>query len=146
MTEHVRGPAARPCSSCPYLTSTPSGVWDSSEYSKLAAYDRDTGMQPHGLFLCHQTDRDDPRARLCAGWVGCHGGPELLAVRLAASRGVLNGADLDATLEYRSPAELFESGAAAAAHGIRDITNPGVRAQEAIAKIEQRRPSTHIRG
>lgn len=134
----VAGPAPRPCGSCPYRRDAPSGVWAAVEYSKLVNYDADTAYQPTDLFLCHQTGAEDNQARLCAGWVGCHG-EELLALRLAAARGELTGADLEATFGYRSPVPLFSSGAEAAAHGVRDIANPDHDARVAIAKIASRR-------
>lgn len=134
----MAGPAPRPCGSCPYRRDTPSGVWAVVEYSKLVNYDADTAYQPPDLFLCHQTSAEDTRARLCAGWVGCHG-EELLALRLAAARGELAGADLEATFGYRSPVPLFGSGTDAAAHGVRDIADPDHDAREAIAKIAARR-------
>lgn len=134
----VTGPAPRPCSSCPYRCDAPSGLWAAVEYEKLVAYDRDTAYQPPNLFLCHQTSAEDESARLCAGWVGCHGG-QLLALRLAGARGELSDGDLRAAIEYRSPVALFRSGADAAAHGVASIDNPGPAACEAIEKIRARR-------
>ena len=134
----VAGPAPRPCSSCPYRRDAPSGLWAVAEYSKLVNYDADTAYQPPHLFLCHQTSAEDSRARLCAGWVGCHG-DHLLALRLAAARGELVDAELEATFGYRSPVPLFASGAEAAAHGMRNIEDPDPQAREAMAKIGARR-------
>lgn len=103
----VRGPAPQPCASCPYRRDVASGIWAAEEYAKLPAYDTDTPFQPANLFLCHQTSAGDPRARVCAGWVGCHGS-DLLALRLAASRGIVDGRrpghqqnDLGATVQLR---------------------------------------------
>lgn len=135
-------PASRPCASCPYRLDVPSGIWAAEEYAKLPAYDRPTAEQPTSLFLCHQTGRDDPRARLCAGWVGCHG-DELLALRLAVCRGDVDGADVG--LAFDSPVPLFASGTEAAAHGVRDIDAPGVAAVVAIDKIAARRTDVRIR-
>lgn len=140
----VRGPATRPCGSCPYRRDVPSGIWAPGEYAKLASYDADTPFQPPNLFLCHQTSAEDSRARLCAGWVGCHGST-LLAVRLAATREQLTGLDLKAAIEYVSPVPLFASGTAAATHGIRDIHDPGTRAQAAITAIAARRSDVTAR-
>ncbi|AMQ67016.1 hypothetical protein SEA_BIPPER_81 [Mycobacterium phage Bipper] len=134
MSAGVGVPAPRPCASCPYRRDVPSGIWDASEYSKLTAYDRDTHAQPLGLFLCHQTNGDDPNARLCAGWVGCHG-DQLIALRLAVARGRLPGEVFD----YTTDVPLFESGAAAAAHGVAGIDNPDARAVNAIEKVAARR-------
>ena len=135
----VRGPAPQPCASCPYRRDVASGIWAAEEYAKLPAYDTDTPFQPANLFLCHQTSADDPRARVCAGWVGCHGS-DLLALRLAASRGIVDGADLDTSRTTSVP--LFSSGAAAAAHGLADIDTPSAEARDAMHKIAERRSDT----
>ena len=137
-SRRVKGPAPRPCASCPYRQDSPSGVWHASEYQKLTAYDSPTYAQPERLFLCHQNDADSDAARLCSGWVGCHG-TELLALRLATVDGTLEAEDIDSTLTYRSPIALFGSGREAADHGVTDIENPGVTAQAAISKIVRRR-------
>lgn len=131
----ARGPAPRPCPSCPYRLDVPSGVWSAEEYRKLEAYDRPTWDQPGALFLCHQTDAGDPRRRVCAGWVGCHG-DELLALRLAAAAGRI---DPEEVLGYRTSVALFDSGTSAAAHGQAEIEWPGAAAAEAIAKVSRRR-------
>ena len=140
----VRGPAPQPCASCPYHRDVPSGIWAAEEYAKLPAYDADTPFQPPHLFLCHQTSADHPRARVCAGWVGCHGS-DLLALRLAAARGIVDGADPDVNRTTTS-VPLFTSGAAAADHGLRDIDTPGIRACEVMNKIAERRSDTTILG
>ncbi|QFS94637.1 hypothetical protein FIV07_28080 (plasmid) [Mycobacterium sp. THAF192] len=132
------GPAPQPCRSCPYRRDAPSGVWAAEEYAKLADYDADTALQPPRLFLCHQTDADHPRLRLCAGWVGCHGS-DLLALRLAVSRGAIDPADAASAFSYTTTTPLFDSGTAAAAHGTRDLASPGPGAQQAIDKIRRRR-------
>lgn len=134
----VAGPAPRPCESCPYRRDAPSGVWAAAEYVKLLAYDLDTAFQPKLLFLCHQNIAEGDRARLCAGWVGCHGG-ELLALRLAGVSGEMSDADLRASFDYRSPVSLFDSGAAAAEHGVKNIENPDSAALAAMDKIQARR-------
>lgn len=134
----IGGPAPQPCQSCPYRADAPSGIWAAEEYAKLVGYDADTASQPPNLFLCHQTDADDPRARLCAGWVGCHG-DQLLSLRLAASRGDLEPATAEAAFSYTTSTLLFESGTAAALHGIRDIPAPSTSARHAIDKIARRR-------
>jgi hypothetical protein len=113
----------RPCGSCPYRRDVPSGVWAAEEYVKLPQYDGDIASQARagasGLFMCHLDD-----GSLCAGWVGCHDMAESLAVRLHAEQ-----LDVDEVLDYVSPVPLFDSGAAAAAHGLRDVTCPGAAAQ-----------------
>lgn len=129
MPSQVRGPAPRPCESCPYRRDVPSGVWVADEYDKLPAYDEDTPYQPTGLFLCHQQD-----GRVCAGWVGCHG-DQLLALRLAAAAGDMSTADVVACLDYTSPVPLFNSGTEAAEHGKADIPAPGASARRVMAKV-----------
>lgn len=140
----VRGPAPQPCVSCPYRRDVPSGIWAAEEYAKLRAYDADTPFQPPHLFLCHQTGADHPRVRVCAGWVGCHGS-DLLALRLAAARGIVDGTELDIN-RTTTAVPPFSSGAAAADHGLRDIDAPGVRACEAMNKIADRRGDTTTLG
>ncbi|WP_081343410.1 DUF6283 family protein [Mycobacteroides chelonae] len=133
----VGGPAPRPCASCPYRLDVPSGIWAREQYTKLIAYDRPTWDQPPNLFLCHQTSADDDRARLCAGWVGCHG-DELLALRLPQPS--LTDADRASAQTYASAIPLFPNATAAAKHGLREIDNPSMQAQDLIDKIKQRRP------
>lgn len=133
----VGGPAPRPCASCPYLLDVPSGIWAREQYIKLIAYDHPTWDQPPNLFLCHQTAADDDRARLCAGWVGCHGS-QLLALRLPH----LSLTDDDRALaqRYVSAIPLFPNATAAATHGLRDIDSPSEEARRMIGKIGLRRP------
>jgi hypothetical protein len=114
-------------------------VWASSEYAKLAAYDRDTAAQPAEMFLCHQNPPDTAQARLCAGWAGCHG-DQLLALRLAGARRELPPDVVRAAMDYISPVPLFESGAAAAQHGVRELAAPSERANAVIDAIVRRRP------
>jgi len=116
----------------------PAGIWAADEYARLCDYDNDTAQQPPGLFLCHQTDADWPTARLCAGWVGCHG-DQLLGLRLAAATGTLDDAALDDAMSYISPIPLFATGAQAAGHGISGIADPDPAARAMIDKIIRRR-------
>ena len=132
-------PAPRPCESCPYRQDVPSGIWAASEYAKLPTYDEPTFAQPARLFLCHQHDRDDGRARVCSGWAGCYDGAHLLALRVAVSSGEITAQTADAIRDYRSPAPLFASGAEAAVHGMREIRSPGREARTAIGKISRNR-------
>ncbi|HEY5857763.1 MAG TPA: DUF6283 family protein [Aldersonia sp.] len=134
----IGAPAPRPCATCPYRVDVPSGVWAADQYEKLRRYDTDTAMQPHALFLCHQTDADSSHRRLCAGWVGCHG-DQLLALRLAGLDGRLTPATIQAAVDYVSPVPLFETGAAAARHGQAEIDHPSRSATAAIRKISRRR-------
>ena len=109
-------PRKTPCAFCPYRRDAPSGVWDKSEYDKLRAYDGDTAGQALGVFQCHKAPGHD----LCAGWAAVHGNHDCLALRLAA---LLNPAiDIQAVLDYTTDVPLFSSGAEAAEHGKRDIT------------------------
>lgn len=128
--------AKAPCKSCPYRRDVPSGVWAAVEYDKLPTYDGGTPEQLEagglGLFMCHTEG-----GKLCAGWVGCHDMNNLLAVRLSTH-------NLDPALwDYKSPVPLFESGAAAAAHGKRAIRRPGVRAKRTMERLlrKRRKPS-----
>lgn len=73
-------------------------------------------------FNCHQMD-----GRLCAGWVGCHGPDNLLALRIHGGT--------EAVWDYESPVPLFASGAEACEHGLRDIDTLGVRAVATIQKV-----------
>lgn len=139
MSREVGGPAPRPCRSCPYRRDVPSGVWAASEYAKLGAYDRDTAAQPAEMFLCHQNPPESAQSRLCAGWAGCHG-DQLLALRLAGARRDLPPEVVRAAMNYISPVPLFESGAAAARHGVRDLVAPGRPASAVIDAIVRRRP------
>lgn len=135
----TKPPTPRPCASCPYRKDAPSGVWAASEYEKLPRYDADAQPVPAmNLFLCHQTDRGDD-SRLCGGWVATHGGADLLAVRIAAMQGTITPDTYEAVCDYTTDVPVFESGAAAAAHGIRDIDNPDSAATTAITKISSRR-------
>jgi len=126
----IKGPAPRPCESCPYRKDVPSGVWSADEYAKLRDYDGQTWKQPPGLFQCHQSGPQDRAARLCAGWVGCHG-QELLALRIGVAAGTLDAS----VMEYATDVELFASGAEAAEHGERDIECPGEAALDLVEKI-----------
>ena len=132
-------PAPRPCASCPYRTDVPSGIWSEEEYAKLPLYDGPTVAQPPRLFLCHQHDRSDDRARVCGGWAGCHDGDHLLALRVAAHSGSITPETAQAIRDYVSPVPLFASGAEAAAHGVREIRSPGPDARRAIEKIRRNR-------
>jgi hypothetical protein len=125
-----------PCSSCPYRRDVPSGVWDASEYDKLPGYDGDIGEQIEagatGLFFCHRTP-----GFMCAGWAGCHDTGNLIAYRLHWRL-----VDMDNLLDYVSPVPLFSSGTEAAAHGMRDVEDPGPEAQakgEELMRVIARR-------
>lgn len=126
MGETVR---KNPCPSCPYRREVPSGIWDATEYQRLLDYDGDTASQNAAAFNCHQGSGE-----LCAGWVGHVEDPrDLLAIRM----GVIFG-DMDpSVLDYTTDVPLFRSGAEAAAHGMREIDQPGPKARDAISKISR---------
>lgn len=112
-----------PCGSCPYRRDVPSGIWDASEYTKLPQYDGETWEQSPAVFLCHQRN-----GKLCGGWVACHGAGELLALRMARN--------IDpAVFSFETKVPVFASGAAARAHGVRQIAKPTVAAKKKMAGI-----------
>lgn len=121
-----------PCSSCPYRRDVPSGIWAASEYEKLPPYDGETWEQAEagatGLFFCHRTPDF-----LCAGWTGCHDMDDNLAMRLHARRQDVNPEVYD----YVSPVPLFATGAEAAAHGLRDLSEPNDTAQAKVRQLER---------
>jgi hypothetical protein len=127
--------ACVPCGSCPYRRDVPSGIWHKSEYDKLPLYDGETWEQSQNLFLCHQKD-----GKICAGWLGCHGPEELLAIRLAVQFG--RQAIDPAVFKYRTDVPLFSSGAEARAHGIQAIKQPRAEAQKMISGLLRKRRIT----
>jgi hypothetical protein len=76
---------------------------------------------------------------VCAGWSGCLDGDELLALRIAVMLEAMTPQTAQTVRDYQSPVALFASGAQAAAHGLRDLDNPGPQARAAITKIEHLR-------
>lgn len=127
-------PAPNPCRSCPYRKDVPSGVWAAEEYEKLPEYDRETAEQPISAFLCHQQD-----GRLCAGWVAVHDMENSLGLRLITSLSGTTQEEYDAIRDYSTSVALFESGAEAAEHGLRDLETPGERAQREIKKLYRKK-------
>lgn len=115
-----------PCGSCPYRMDVPSGLWEQQEYDKLPAYDNPTWGQPLAPFMCHQRD-----GHLCGGWLACHGPHELLSLRLPRN--------IDPSVfDYTTEVSVFASGAAARAHGLRDIKRPKARARKMIAGLTRK--------
>ncbi|GGO00049.1 hypothetical protein GCM10011610_68620 [Nocardia rhizosphaerihabitans] len=112
---------------------------DFGEYEKLRAYGGDMGVQAPHLFQCHQTAADSSVRRMCAGWVGGHGGGELLALRLALIQARISLHTFDQAQGYESPVALFASRGEAAEHGQRDIDEPGLDAVLAIRKVARTR-------
>ncbi|GAA1387798.1 DUF6283 family protein [Catellatospora chokoriensis] len=132
-------PAPRPCESCPYARGVASGIWAGHEYDKLEPYDNDIAHQPQQVFVCHQTERDSPQVKVCAGWVGCHGADNLLALRVAPLVGQMTAHDVRTARAYVCSVPLFASGHEAAAHGRASIDAPDERARRAIQKITRTR-------
>lgn len=127
-------PAPNPCVSCPYRLDVPSGVWAEEEYRKLPPYDAETGLQPVGVFMCHQQD-----GRVCAGWAACHDMDENLGLRIAVADDRMTVEVATAICDYTTPVPVFESGAAAATHGLRDLEAPGDDAAAVMRKVTRRR-------
>ena len=126
--EPKAGVMKAPCKTCPYRRDVPSGIWHEHEYAKLPAYDGEIIDQLQaragGLFMCNQRD-----GNLCAGWLACHGPGNLLALRL-------HGAEIEPEVwDYQSPVPVFESGAAAAAHGMAELAKPGPKAKRAMSRL-----------
>lgn len=124
-------PRKTPCASCPFRRSVASGVWSAEEYAKLPTYDGETFEQNEKIFFCHQDEADE----VCSGWLGHADPTELLAVRIGLMVGRLD----QSCAEYSTTVELFASGAEAAAHGVKDITDPDQRARDAIERITKKR-------
>ncbi|MEU1995508.1 DUF6283 family protein [Nocardia gamkensis] len=66
---------------------------------KLRDCDGELAEQSPALFQCHRNDADS-RRRICVGCVGCHGGRELLALRLALIRGPQPGSPLQPGIRF----------------------------------------------
>ena len=126
MTDDPVTPRPRPCASCPFRKDVPSGLWHPTEYAKLARYDAPIHAQPAAVFLCHQGD-----GHACAGWLGHRDPADLLAVRV----GIIDGRVDPSCAEYTTDVPLFESGAEAAMHGVRDVRDPSPEAIQAIDKV-----------
>lgn len=121
---------AMPCAACPYRKDAPPGLWHDNEYLKLPEYDRETALQPVGMFLCHDGDR---QSVLCRGWCEVHGKQEherdLLAVRFAASMGRIDPAEFPVT---PCGVPMHESGEAAREAGMRPRDERTVRLAEKL--------------
>jgi hypothetical protein len=117
------------CWACPYRRDVPSGVWDASEYDKLARYDAETFAQPFGAFHCHAAPE-----LLCHGWVVVHARQvdehEPMAFRIF---------NIDPT-GVRERVPLFGSGTEAAEHGKREIEHPSEEACRIVAHLLDRYP------
>lgn len=119
---------SRPCETCPYRRDVPSGLWAATEYEKLPKYDVPTEEHTEAVFMCH-SDLES----LCRGWVDCHlsRGNEFepLSLRIFELR--------HGPLGWKGPSDVpvFDSGAEAAAHGLKDIEEPGPEACKKINKL-----------
>lgn len=120
------------CTSCPYRKNVPSGVWAALEYLRLPDYDRPYEAQPRPAFLCHRQTR-----KLCAGWIGTHGGNRLLAIAFLWMTRSIDKATWKALLAYQPDPriELFKSGREACDHGLRDIEAPSPEALAVVASV-----------
>lgn len=123
-----------PCASCPYRRDAPPGIWDASEYRKLAEYD-DAGraMPVLAPFHCHQ-ENVTGKPTLCRGWIACHG-LDSVAVRLAVHAGLLPVEQATAAC----PVPVYSSGKEACAAGLKGVRRPGARARRIIEKLGERR-------
>ena len=139
-----RRPARTPCKHCPYRRDVASGIWAKSEYEKLPPYDLETGEQPTAVFGCHVEEESAESPIVCGGWAGCHDGEELMSIRIAIALGHMTIEVAQAVRDYVSPVPLFESGAAAAEHGMREIENPSPEAVLAIDAIGRMRTDITI--
>lgn len=128
-----KGPAARPCGSCPYRRDAPSGLWDAAEYARLPDYDKPTHEQPASMFGCHQQD-----GHLCAGWVGTHDMGNNLSLRIAAACEHMSSEEIERTLNYEAPVPLFGSGREAADHGMKDLQRPDARARRTADRLTRK--------
>ncbi|HEX7277544.1 MAG TPA: DUF6283 family protein [Acidimicrobiales bacterium] len=120
--------APRPCNTCPYVTTTPAGVWHPDEYDNLPRYDTNESL---GLFLCHQSAATGvPTA--CRGWLSVH--QESAAARL----GVLAGAITEEQRYAPSLVPLYGSGREARDAGMEGVDAPDGRALAAIDRLVRR--------
>ena len=117
-----------PCPQCPYVRTTPSGIWHQTEYEKLPKYDpqkidvNDELFELNldtSVFHCHHTN--DQKDIICQGWLDCHGADQLLGIRMAHFRGKLPD-----NFDYEpSGADVYATGKEAMDHGTKEIEKPG---------------------
>lgn len=125
----------QPCSTCPYRTDVPSGVWAAEEYEKLRNYDEGAFPPALGIFLCHHSQFSG-RETACRGWLSV--ASESVAVRLAMAQGTFTDEQVYAEVGVG----LHPSGNAAADFGQRDIEAPGEDADEAIQRLIRKKTRT----
>ncbi len=122
----------RACNTCPYLKSTPSGVWAPEEYTKLAEYDEKPGEIPVlATFCCHQQNATGVPT-VCRGWLSVH--RDSVAVRLACLQGEL---DIGQVPQKPEP-EYYASGTEACEAGIADIEDPSPEARQKVTSLMRR--------
>lgn len=126
----------RPCSTCPYSRSTPSGLWAACEYERLATYDEPGGALPNlNAFHCHQQNVTKVDT-ICRGWLGVHS--DAPAVRLLAARGLITRDDIPT----EEDPTLYSSGTEAMEAGLVELEAPSAKARAAMLKLVQRRGSS----
>lgn len=120
----------RPCAECPYLVSTPPGVWHAAEYEKLATLDNESFHH----FMCHHTALGKVDT-ICRGWLALY--PDSIGARILVMDGKL---DSEARFDpLPDDVELYASGVAARDAGIAAVDNPSERARRAIDKLTSKR-------
>lgn len=126
--------APEPCGSCPYRRDVPPGIWAAEEYHKLTRFAGEATperLPALGTFLCHQT-HPLGRETLCRGWLTVE--RESLAVRLGCIEGRIDPRQVDAPVT----ALLYDSGAQAAAMGLRGVRRPSGAAKRLIARLARK--------
>jgi hypothetical protein len=131
--DQMKPPTKNPCGSCPYRQDAPSGLWHISHYMMLPLFDLESVGQPANVFGCHQNN-----GHLCSGWVATHDMEESISMRIAVQAGIITEETLDACLDYETSVPLFESGAEACLHGIRDYENPSKRTKKMADKMTKK--------
>lgn len=134
-------PRDKPCGGCPYRAECPSGIWDKSEYHKLAEYDKETHEQPYGVFMCHDA-RDE--VTVCRGWLDTHDKENLISLRLAASMRLLDWQHF----AYLPPCgvPMFASGTEAMLAGMAKYDQPGEDANRLMDKLKKKHPDLKSNG
>lgn len=117
---------SKPCETCPYLRSTPLGIWDKSEYLRLLQFDEPTYKQSSSTFRCHNDSNC-----LCQGWLDCHDATQLLSIRIASIQQRLAP---DFNFE-RSGADVYSSAKELVYANMRACGDPGDRAKRCIKKL-----------
>lgn len=118
-----------PCTSCPYVRSTPPGIWDRTEYERLREFSPEGGaVPPLAIFLCHQTHVLG-RKTICRGWLSVEA--ESAAVRLLLIQKKVAPEQVWADV----PTTLYASGKEAAAAGIAGVPKPSLAARRMMGRL-----------